>query len=98
MKKPPQPYEILIAVEGATGVPPHVILSDNRVLRNSYARFMAMQLYRETHPWASNHDVAQAVGKKDPSTGRHGLMRAEFLLDTDETFRAAMQKARELLA
>lgn len=93
----PRPDEILLAVESATGVPPSVILADNRVLRTSYARFLAMLLYKETHAWVSNHDVAQIVGKKDPSTGRHGLMRAEYLLANDEEFRKAHAVARQKL-
>lgn len=86
--------QILLAVESATGVPPHVILSDNRVVRNSNARFLAMALFKDLNPWATNHDVALAVGKKDPSTGRHGLMRAAHLLETDPEFRAAMDRAK----
>ena len=93
----PKPYEILMAVEAATGVPPSVILTDNRVARTSYARFLAMLLFAEINPHASNHDAAKFVGKLDPSTGRHGLMRARFLLENDEAFREAHAAAREAL-
>lgn len=93
----PKPYEILIAVESATGVPPHAILADNRLARTSYARFLAMLLFAEINPHASNHDAARFVGKIDPSTGRHGLMRARHLLEHDLDFRVAYDRARKSL-
>jgi len=58
--------QILEAVSAATGVKPDAITSDNRLHATNYARFLAMRLYADTHPWASNLDAAKAVGKKDP--------------------------------
>lgn len=88
---------ILDAVHAVTGVPPAVIRGTCRTLAASYARFLAMRLYHETHPWSSNLDAALAVGKRDPGTGRHGLMRAEYLLANDEEFRKAHAIARQKL-
>jgi len=89
--------EILAAVHHATGAKPTEITSDVRTARVSIARFLAMHLYHATHPWSSNQDAALAVGKRDPGTGRHGLMRAAYLLDHDPDFRRAYDAAaREL--
>ena len=96
--KPPSAYQILHAVEQATGVPTTAILADNRLQATSYARFLAMLLVKELHPWSSQQDAAKAVGKRDPSTGRHGLMRAAYLMENDEAFRAAHKRAMEILA
>lgn len=89
--------QILDAVHHATGARPDEILTDTRTARVALARFLAMRLYHETHPWSSNHDAALAVGKRDPGTGRHGLMRAEYLLEHDEEFRKAHAVARQKL-
>lgn len=94
---PPKPDQILKAVESATGVPVDAMLADNRLARTSIARYLAMRLYHETHPWSSNMDAALAVGKKDPGTGRHGLMRADYLLKHDEAFQLAHKRATEAL-
>jgi chromosomal replication initiation ATPase DnaA len=91
------PAQILSAVYHATGARPEEITSDVRTARVSIARFLAMLLYQEGHPWSSNQDAALAVGKIDPGTGRHGLMRARHLLATDEQFQAAHAKAKELI-
>ena len=72
------PEEILAAVHEATGVPPSEILTDRRTAQVSTARFLAMRLYADSHPWAANHDAAKAVGKIDPGTGRHGLITSHF--------------------
>ena len=93
--RPPSAYEILLAVESATGIPTRAMLADNRLHATSHARFLAMLIYREAHPWSSNLDAALAVGKKDPGTGRHGLMRAAYLLQNDEQFKAAYARARQ---
>lgn len=85
---------ILDAVHKATGVPPQVVRGTCRTLEASYARFLAMKLYAETRPWSSNLDAALSVGKRDPGTGRHGLMRAEYLLANDAEFRQAHARAR----
>jgi len=91
------PTEILAAVHHATGVTASEILADQRTAQVSTARFLAMLLYAESRPFASNHDAAMAVGKKDPSTGRHGLMRARYLLANAADFRAAYDQARASL-
>jgi chromosomal replication initiation ATPase DnaA len=89
--------EILHAVHHATGATPAEINADNRTNRIALARFLAMHLYHATHPWSSNQDAALAVGKRDPGTGRHGLMRAAYLLENDADFRRAYDAAsREL--
>ncbi len=89
--------QILDAVHHATGARPDEITADCRIARVAIARFLAMRLYSETHPWSSNLDAALAVKKRDPGTGRHGLMRAEYLLEHDEDFRKAHAVAREKL-
>lgn len=94
---PPKPNEILLAVESATGVPVDHMLADNRLAKTSIARYLAMRLYHDTHPWSSNQDAALAVGKKDPGTGRHGLMRAAYLLENDAEFQQAHRVATEAL-
>ncbi len=94
---PPKPYEILCAVDCATGVPPYAILADNRLQRTQYARYLAMHLYRATHPFSTHMDAALAVGKRDPGTGRHGLMRAAYLLENDPDFRRAYEQAAKEL-
>jgi chromosomal replication initiation ATPase DnaA len=91
------PAEILSAVYQATGARPDEITSDVRTARVSIARFLAMLLYQEGHPWSSNQDAALAVGKIDPGTGRHGLMRARHLMQNDEQFKAAYAKAKRLI-
>lgn len=91
------PAQILAAVEQATGASAEEILTDRRTARVAIARFLAMHLYRETHPWSSNQDAAMAVGRIDPSTGRHGLMRADYLLKNDEAFQLAHKRATEAL-
>lgn len=88
------PEQILAAVHKATGAKPEEILTDTRTARVAIARFLAMRLYHETHPWSSNLDAALAVNKRDPGTGRHGLMRAEYLLANDPDFRQAHARAR----
>jgi chromosomal replication initiation ATPase DnaA len=95
---PPKTKDILLAVESATGVPVSAMLADNRLHATSYARFLAMRIFAETHPWASHLDAAKAVGKKDPSTGRHGLMRSEYLMENDAAFRLAHKRAMEILS
>ena len=92
------PEEILAAVHEATGVPASEILTDRRTAQVSTARFLAMRLYADSHPWAANHDAAKAVGKIDPGTGRHGLMRAAHLMEHDPAFREAHAMATGLLA
>ena len=92
------PAEILAAVHEATGCEPGDIKSDVRNARVSIARFLAMRLYRDTHPWSSNQDTALSVGKRDPGTGRHGLMRAAYLLEHNAEFQQAHTKAREALS
>lgn len=89
--------QILAAVEQATGASAEEIKADTRTARVSIARFLAMRLYHETHPWSSNLDAAMAVNKKDPGTGRHGLMRADYLLKHDEAFQLAHKRATEAL-
>jgi len=89
--------EILTAVHHATGTTPQELTETGRTSRVATARFLAMRLYHETHPWSSNQDAAKAVGKLDPSTGRHGLMRAAFLLENDADFKAAYDSARNEL-
>ena len=91
------PAEILAAVHEATGASADEILTDRRTARVSIARFLAMRLYKDTHPWSSNQDAAMAVGKLDPGTGRHGLMRAAYLLEHNDEFKQAHAKARQLL-
>ena len=95
---PPKTKDILHAVESATGVPVSAILADNRLQATSYARFLAMLLVKELHPWATNLDAAKAVGKIDAGTGRHGLMRAAHLMEHDEAFRLAHARATAILA
>jgi len=95
---PPSPYQILHAVEMATGVPTFAILADNRLQATSYARFLAMLMVKELRPWSTNLDAAVAVGKKDAGTGRHGLMRAAYLLANDEQFKAAYAKVKAMIA
>jgi hypothetical protein len=95
---PPTTKDILLAVESATGVPVSAILADNRLHATNYARFLAMRLYADTHPWASNLDAAKAVDRKDPSTGKHGLMRSEYLMENDPAFRLAHKRAMEILS
>jgi len=92
------PAEIIEAVHEATGATPTEITSDVRTARVSIARFLAMRLYRDTHPWSSNQDAALSVGKRDPGTGRHGLMRAAYLLANNAEFQQAHAKAREALS
>lgn len=91
------PAQILAAVEQATGASAEEIKADTRTARVAIARFLAMRLYHETHPWSSNLDAAMAVNKKDPGTGRHGLMRAAHLLQHDEAFQLAHKRATEAL-
>jgi chromosomal replication initiation ATPase DnaA len=91
------PTQILAAVQHATGAKPEEILSDVRTARVAIARFLAMLLYAESHPWSSNQDAALAVGKKDAGTGRHGLMRGRHLLATDERFQTAYNATKALL-
>ena len=90
--------QIHAAVESATGVAPEVIKSDRRTAQISTARFLAMLLYAESRPFASNQDAAISVGKLDPGTGRHGLMRARHLLKNNAEFQSAHQKATAILA
>lgn len=92
------PAEIIEAVHEATGATPTEITSDVRTARVAIARFLAMLLYAESHPWSANIDAALAVNKKDPGTGRHGLMRARHLLANDERFQVAYRKAKLTLA
>lgn len=89
---------IIAAVAAATNTTEAELLTDCRTPRVSIARFLAMLIYSEEHPWSSNLDAARAVGKKDPSTGRHGLMRAAHLLHNDEQFKAAYANAKRILA
>ena len=89
---------IIAAVAAATNTTEAELLTDCRTPRVSIARFLAMLIYREAHPWSSNLDAALAVGKKDPGTGRHGLMRAAYLLQNDEQFKAAYAKAKGISA
>jgi chromosomal replication initiation ATPase DnaA len=91
------PEQILAAVEEATGAKASEILTDKRTAHVATSRFLAMLLYAETHPWNSNQDAAMAVGKLDPGTGRHGLMRARHLLQHDPDFRVAYDRARKSL-
>ena len=91
------PAEILSAVYQATGARPDEITSDVRTARVSIARFLAMLLYQEGDPWSSNQDAALAVGKIDPGTGRHGLMRARYLMENDADFQIAHGKATAIL-
>lgn len=91
------PAEILTAVHHATGASADEILTDCRTARVAIARFLAMRLYHDTHPWSSNQDAAIAVGKRDPGTGRHGLMRAAYLLENDAEFQQAHRVATEAL-
>jgi len=91
------PAQILSAVYQATGARPEEITSDVRTARVSIARFLAMLLYQEGHPWSSNQDAALAVGKIDPGTGRHGLMRARYLMEHDADFQIAHGKATAIL-
>jgi chromosomal replication initiation ATPase DnaA len=92
------PAQIIDAVHQATGARPEEITSDVRTARVAIARFLAMLLYHESHPWSANIDAALAVNKKDAGTGRHGLMRARYLMENDPSFQAAHQKATALLA
>jgi len=89
------PASILAAVHEATGVSPDSITSDKRTAQVATARFLAMRIYAETHPWSSNQDAAKSVGKLDPSTGRHGLMRAAYMLENDPAFRDAHKRVLE---
>jgi chromosomal replication initiation ATPase DnaA len=91
------PAQIIEAVYQATGARPEEITSDVRTARVSIARFLAMLLYSEAHPWSSNHDAAQAVGKMDAGTGRHGLMRARHLMEHDAEFQIAHAKAKAFI-
>lgn len=91
------PAEILAAVLHATGESPETILSDKRTQGVSYARFLAMLLYSESRPMHSNHEVAMFVGKVDSSTGRHGLMRARYLMENDPSFQRAHDAAMDAL-
>ena len=91
------PDQILAAVEQVTGESPGDINSHRRTRGIAYARFLAMLLYSESRPMHSNQEVAAFVGKADPSTGRHGLMRARYLLANDQSFQQAHQSAKALL-
>jgi len=90
--------DIIEAVAKATNTTKDELLADCRTPRVSIARFLAMLLYHESHPWSSNLDAALAVGKKDAGTGRHGLMRARYLLENDEAFRMAYGRAKQILS
>jgi len=91
------PAEIIEAVHEATGATPTEITSDVRTARVAIARFLAMLLYAESHPWSANIDAALAVNRVDPGTGRHGLMRARYLLENDDNFKLAYGRAKKTL-
>jgi chromosomal replication initiation ATPase DnaA len=95
--KPPTAYQILHAVEQATGATAEEIKSDCKFPRITHPRFLAMLIYAETHPWSGNREAAEAVGRNHASTGLYALRRARFLFENDAAFRLAHKRAMEIL-
>lgn len=82
------------AVATATGCTVEELLSPIRTQARANSRFVLAILAKQTNPWCSNGEIAKIMGKTDPGTGRHALIRAAHLMETDPEFRAAMERAK----
>lgn len=85
------------AVSDATGIPVDDLIGPVRTQSLCNARYVLALLAKQSNPWWSNGEIAVAMGKQDPTTGIHALKRAAHLMETDETFRDAMDRAKAAL-
>ena len=88
---------ILAAVFATTGATPDQMLAVSTKPSIAYPRFMAMLLIKLARPWWSHLDISLALGKKQPGAARHGIIRANDLLETDPQFRDAYERATAIL-
>lgn len=87
-------HPILDAVAEATGVPAQAILSHSKIRPVVHARHMALALFAELNPRASEVQCAQFVGRVNFDTARQSKSNAAKLYETDQEFRAAMDRAK----
>ena len=85
--------QILNAVYSATGVHPLDIMGKTRTEQVAVARFLAMLIYAESRPFASDNETGRAFGKQGHGTGRHALKRARAMMESDANFQRAYQLA-----
>lgn len=89
--------DALRAVADVCQVPTEAIIEGARTPMVCRARFMLAALIKERKPWLCHADLSSMMGKKDHTTAINRLKRAAHLMEADETFRAAMDKARQAL-
>jgi chromosomal replication initiation ATPase DnaA len=73
------------------------LLGSARTKGSARARFIAMHLFRLSFPDWTLAKIARVMIRKDHSNVLHGIRRAVVLIDSDQPFRAAYDRALSII-